>query len=60
MTQLTMPLFEVSHNVRESESSSRKRNHDEFSAEAGKVDSAEDVKNVPPVSIQEPEDDCEY
>ncbi|UKZ70394.1 uncharacterized protein TrAtP1_011375 [Trichoderma atroviride] len=57
MTQLTMPLFEVSHNVRESESSNRKRNHDEFSAEAGKAEMAEDVKNIPPVSIQEPEDD---
>ncbi|EHK41742.1 hypothetical protein TRIATDRAFT_321911 [Trichoderma atroviride IMI 206040] len=57
MTQLTMPLFEVSHNVRESESSNRKRNHDEFSAEAGKAELAEDVKNIPPVSIQEPEDD---
>lgn len=55
-----MPLLEVSHNVRESESSGRKRNHDEFSAEPGKVELAEDVKNIPPVNIQEPEDDCEY
>lgn len=54
-----MPLFEVSHNVRESESSSRKRNHDEYSAEAGKAELAEDVKNIPPVSIQEPEDDSQ-
>lgn len=52
-----MPLLEVSHNVRESESSGRKRNHDEFSAEAGKVELAADVKNIPPVNIQEPEDD---
>ncbi|KAL7974680.1 chromatin assembly factor 1 subunit A domain-containing protein [Trichoderma sp. SZMC 28014] len=59
MTQLTMPLFEVSHNVRESESSSRKRNHDEYSAEAGKVERAEDAKNIPPVCIQEPEDDSQ-
>lgn len=55
-----MPLLEVSHNVRESESSGRKRNHDEFSAEPGKVELAEDVKNIEPVNIQEPEDDCEY
>lgn len=55
-----MPLLEVSHNVRESESSGRKRNHDEFSAEAGKVERAEDVKNIPPVSTQEPEDEREY
>ncbi|GFP55421.1 chromatin assembly factor 1 subunit rlf2 [Trichoderma asperellum] len=52
-----MPLLEVSHNVRESESSGRKRNHDEFSAEPGKVELEEDVKNIPPVNIQDPEDD---
>ncbi|KAL6910743.1 chromatin assembly factor 1 subunit A domain-containing protein [Trichoderma evansii] len=54
-----MPLLEVSHNVRESESSGRKRNHDEFSAEAGKVELAEGVKNIPPVSIQETEDESQ-
>jgi chromatin assembly factor 1 subunit A len=60
MVQSTMPLLEVSHNVRESESSSRKRNHDEFSAEGGKVERTEDVKNIPPVNTQEPEDDGEF
>ncbi|EHK26139.1 uncharacterized protein TRIVIDRAFT_188521 [Trichoderma virens Gv29-8] len=51
-----MPLLEVSHNVREPESSGRKRSHQEFSAESGKVDPAEDVKNILPVNIQEPDD----
>ncbi|KAM0258790.1 hypothetical protein ACHAQJ_003632 [Trichoderma viride] len=52
-----MPLLEVSHNVRESEPSGRKRSHHEFSAESEKVDSAEDAKNISPVNIQEPADD---
>ncbi|KAL7945594.1 chromatin assembly factor 1 subunit A domain-containing protein [Trichoderma barbatum] len=54
---MTMPLLEVSHNVREPESSGRKRSHHEFSAEPGKVEPAEDVKNISPVNIQEPDDD---
>ncbi|KAH6611281.1 chromatin assembly factor 1 subunit a [Trichoderma cornu-damae] len=54
---MTMPLLEVSHNVRESESSGRKRSHHEFSAEPGKMDAAEDAKNIPPADVQEPDID---
>jgi hypothetical protein len=57
---MTMPLLEVSHNVRESEPSGRKRSHHEFSAEPGKVDTAEDAKNISPINIQEPANDCEH
>ncbi|KAK4083019.1 uncharacterized protein Triagg1_1909 [Trichoderma aggressivum f. europaeum] len=52
-----MPLLEVSHNAREPESSGRKRSHHEFSAESGKVDPAEDVKNISPMDIREPNND---
>ncbi|KAL7937122.1 chromatin assembly factor 1 subunit A domain-containing protein [Trichoderma chlorosporum] len=52
-----MPLLEVSHNARDPESSGRKRSHHEFSAESGKVDPAEDVKNISPMDIQEPDND---
>ncbi|KAL7790896.1 chromatin assembly factor 1 subunit A domain-containing protein [Trichoderma ceciliae] len=52
---MTMPLLEVSHNVRESELSGRKRSHHEFSAEPGKVDPAEDAKNISPVNNDLPQ-----
>ncbi|KAL6831156.1 chromatin assembly factor 1 subunit A domain-containing protein [Trichoderma sp. SZMC 28015] len=52
-----MPLLEVSHNAREPDSSGRKRSHQEFSAESGKVDPAEDVKNISPMDIREPNND---
>lgn len=55
-----MPLLEVSHNAREPESSGRKRSHHEFSAESEKVDPAEDVKNISPMDIREPNNDCEH
>ncbi|RFU76788.1 chromatin assembly factor 1 subunit a [Trichoderma arundinaceum] len=55
-----MPLLEVSHNVRESESSGRKRSHHEFSTEPGKIDTAEDAKNTSPVNIEEPDNDLSH
>ena len=54
-----MALFEMSPNIQESETTSRKRSHDEFAVDGVKVEGNQDDKPALVVKVQPTTDSCE-